>query len=111
MARTKESLGAAIAAAGLPFANETWWPDKPPPLPYALLCCEGVSTRQHDNLNGFRATRYRVEVYSHGRDEALEAALGLALTDAGLPYGMRPVGIIDQTDVYEMQFTVSVTGD
>lgn len=111
MARTKELIGNVLASLGVPCANETWWPDKPPALPYVILCCEGISTRQSDNLNHSRVTRYRLELYTHGRDEALESAMETAFTHCGLSYGMRPVGIIDQTDVYEMQFTLTVIGD
>ena len=111
MARTKDQLGDVFVALGIPCANETWWPDTPPQLPYVILCCEGVSTTQLDNINRLRLTRYRLEVYTHGRNEELEHDIEQALTEYGFTYGMRPVGIIDQTDVYEMQFTLTVIGD
>lgn len=111
MARTKDALFGAVASVGLPYASETWWPQKPPALPYVLVCAEGISCRHADNLTTMRLTRYRLELYSHGRDRAIESAVESALTAAGLPYSMRPIGVIDQTNVYETQFTATVVGD
>ena len=111
MARTKDELFGALAASGVAYCNETWWPQKPPELPYAVVCCEGVTTRQADNRNAIRTTRYRIEIYSRGRDYATERAVSSAMDDAGITYGMRPVGVIDQTNVYEMQFTAAVVDD
>ena len=111
MPRTRNELFGALAASGLPYANETWWPQKPPNLPYVLVACEGVSTRQADNRNVMRTTRYRLELYSRGRDYDSESVIADALDGAGISFGMRPIGVIDQTDIYEMQFTTTVVGD
>ena len=110
MARTKDELFGALLASGLPYCNETWWPKKPPDLPYLVACAEGVSTRHADNLNVLRTTRYRIELYTHGRDYDVEEAVEAAFDGAGLPYSMRVVGVVDQTDVYEIQFTTTVVG-
>ena len=108
---TKDDLFCALASTGLPYAAETWWPDKPPPLPYVLACAQDARASHADNRNLVRTTTYRLELYCHGRDRAAEEALAGALDSAGLAYGVAFGGLVDGTDVYMTALTATVTGD
>ena len=108
---TREQLEAALTASGLPWCCETWWPEQPPAPPYAVLCAAAGGATHGDNATLARRTRYRCELYSHGRDWDAEARLTAALDAAGLAWTPAPVGVIDETDVFEITFTVAVIGD
>ena len=102
-----DELCAALDATGLPWAQDTWWPEAPPPLPYLLLCAEGFEASYADNRTIACATTYRVELYSHGRDYGSERLVGEALGAAGFAWDRRDVGVIDQTDVRETCWVTS----
>lgn len=108
---TRLELEAALTASGLPWCCETWWPTKPPAPPYVVLCASGGSASHGDNATLSRRTRYRLELYSHGRSFEAEAQLAAALDAARLPWTPNPIGVVDETDVYETTFSVPVVGD
>lgn len=108
---TRDDLCSALASAGLPFAAETWWPEKPPPLPYALVRRAGEEHCWGDGSPYFRQTEYHVELYSHGRDEGSEEALRAAMGAAGVPFRLLACSLADETDVYLATFSATVAGE
>lgn len=107
---TRRDLFAAIDAAGLPWCNETWEPETPPALPYVVVCAQADLSAHADNRTA-RATSYRLELYSHGRDYATEEALTDAMDAAGIPWGVQAGGILDAgADVYQIQLICPVMG-
>ena len=108
---TRDDLCSALASAGLPFAAETWWPEKPPPLPYALVRRAGETQYWGDGCPYFRQAEYHVELYSHGRDEAAEGTLREAMRAAGVPFWLLACSPADETDVYLATFCATVAGE
>lgn len=106
--RTLEDLCGALDASGLPWANGQWWPQEPPPLPYALLCGDGATSFFADGRTYCSSERYRIELYSHGRSYECEAAVRDALDDAGFPWDAAPGVPVDQTDVTVAYLYVTV---
>ncbi len=105
---TLEGLAAALDASGVPWANGTWWPQEPPPLPYALLVADSVTTFHADNVTYMVACEgARVELYSHGRDYESEAAVASALDSAGVAWTLSPGVQVDETDVTMASFAVA----
>ena len=105
--RTTDELCAALDATGMPWANQQWWPERPPALPYMLLCVEGFREGYADNRTSYACTRYRVELYEHGRDYEAEASVSQALDDAGFAWRRTAGAQIDQTDVTMACWTTS----
>ena len=79
---TLADLCAVLGAAGLPYAQVQWDQSDekgPPALPYALLVPGTSADVMADGTNFQRVTPYTAEVYTRGRDMALEGRIETAL--------------------------------
>lgn len=107
---TKAELFAALDDAGMPWCNEDWEPQVPPPLPYVVACWQSGGQLHADNLTHGRRTVYRLEVYSRGRAYEVEDAVTGALTAHGLPWSFQTAGPVGG-GVFQTSITVPVTGN
>jgi hypothetical protein len=99
-----------VASLGLPYAADTWWPETPPALPYVLVVAGDRDEVHADNGPWARFTSYAVELYTHGRDDALEDALADALAAAGVARSWGACGVVDETDVHVARLECKVYG-
>lgn len=106
-----DELCAAISSCGLKFAQVEWDPsDKgsPPPLPYVLVVPgSGMDTHAGDTILA-RYTSYDAELYTRGRDPALEQKLEDAFISVGLIPDISHVPLGD--GVLETVYTMAVAG-
>lgn len=96
---------------GLPYAQVQWdvdGGDAPPPLPYALLVPETSRDIMAGEANRMRLTPYRCEVYTRGRDMALEGRIEAALVHARTGFVRRTIPL--GAGVLETTYTVTITG-
>lgn len=108
---TLQDLCAVLGAAGLPYAQVQWDPSdegSPPALPYALLVPGTSADVMADGANFQRVTPYTAEVYTRGRDMALEGRIETALQAACAPFVRRSVPL--GGGVLETTYTVTVLG-
>ena len=108
---TLADLCAVLGAAGLPYAQVQWDQSDekgPPALPYALLVPGTSADVMADGANFQRVTPYTAEVYTRGRDMALEGRIETALQAACVPFVRRSVPL--GGGVLETTSTVTVLG-
>lgn len=108
---TLQDLCAVLGAAGLPYAQVQWDQSDekgPPALPYALLVPGTSADVMADGANFQRVTPYTAEVYTRGRDMALEGRIEAALQAECVPFVRRSVPL--GGGVLETTYTVTVLG-
>ncbi len=108
---TLDELCGILRDVGLPYAQVQWdLADgaSPPPLPYVLLVPGTSADVVADGINYQRITPYTCELYTRGRDMALEGRIESALTGAAAPFVRRTVPL--GGGVLETTYTVTVLG-
>lgn len=88
MHATVADIGLALDAIDMPWTNLIWPDNDAPPLPYVVLVPLEENGVKADNDTAYSYRRYDVELYTHGRDVALEASVRGAIADAGIPCGL-----------------------
>lgn len=108
---TLDELCGVLRDVGLPYAQIQWDTEDgstPPGLPYALLVPETSTDVYAGGINAFRMTPYRVEVYTRGRDMALEGRIEDAITASQTKFVRRTIPL--GSGVLETTYTVTVMG-
>lgn len=108
---TLADLCSVLGASGLPYAQVQWDQSDekgPPALPYALLVPGTSADVMADGANFQRVTPYTAEVYTRGRDMALEGRIETALQAACVPFVRHSVPL--GGGVLETTYTVTVLG-
>lgn len=94
----RKDVFAMLKSAGMPVAYRQWAPAKPPPLPYVVFFQTGRSDAYADNSNYAKVPRWRVELYSEGKNDDGEAAIERALSENQITYSINETG--DQDDYF-----------
>lgn len=108
---TLEQLCGIFKALGLPYAQIEWDTSdgsSPQPLPYVLLVPDTSEDVMADGMNYQRVTPYTCELYTRGRDMALESRIEAAFASVPVQFVRRsiPMG----GNVLETTYTVTVLG-
>lgn len=108
---TLAELCGILKSLGLPYAQVSWDArdgSSPPPLPYVLIVPETSADVMAGGGNVFRMTPYRCELYTRGRDMALEGRIEDALAASDARFVRRTVPLGD--GVLETTYTTTVLG-
>lgn len=108
---TLNELCGIFKGLGLPYAQVSWDTEDgtaPPPLPYVLIVPETSADVYAGGVNAFRMTPYRCELYTRGRDMALEGRIEDALTSSQAKFVRRTVPL--DGGVLETTYTTTVFG-
>lgn len=108
---TLHELCSILRDLGLPYAQVQWDTSDgstPPPLPYVLLVPGTSADVMADGQNYRRITPYTCELYTRGRDMALEGRIEGALAAVPTQYVRRTVPL--GGGVLETTYTVTVLG-
>ena len=110
MMDTLKGLIEAINTLGIAWSNTGWREGDDPCVPYITLQAgTGVSSGA-DDMTWCAAMPYRVELYTHHRDYALERDVEKALDDAGI-YWEKSQFDLESQDVSETVYSVTVRED
>ncbi len=108
---TLAELCGIFKAIGLPYAQIEWDPqdkDNPPALPYVLLVPDTSEDVMADGMNFQRVTPYTCELYTRGRDMALEKRIEDSFSAVPVQFVRRSVPL--GGNVLETTYTVTVLG-
>lgn len=108
---TLSQLCGILRALGLPYAQVQWDTSDgstPPPLPYVLLVPGTSADVMADGRNYQRVTPYTCELYTRGRDMALESRIEAAFEAVPVQFVRRTVPL--GGGVLETTYTVTVLG-